>query len=747
MPTVIDELITVLSFRGDAEGITNTRTRLRGMSDDINAAARGLGILGGAITAIGGLSLGLGISWETAFTDVLKTVNGTDEELARIESRLREMAKTEVPLPVEGLAAITASAGQLGIATPVIDDFTKVIAQLGSTTNLATEQGAQDLARFANITQMSQDDFGRLGAAIVHLGNNFATTEAEIVEMSLRLAGAGNLVGLTEAQILSLATGLTSVGINAEAGGTAFSRVFTEMQKAVQTGGAELHLFNQLLGKDFAALFEAAPDRAVVEFIAALQGMIDSGGSVHEVLEELGFDSVRIRDSLLRSAGAGDLMADALRQGTQAWEENIALTREADLRYGTAASRIQFAKNQAKDLGITAGEILAPRLIEVLNVIQPLTEGLAEFAEEHPRVTQAVFIFGGVLLGLSAALFGVAAALRVLAFSLAPVTGLVNLLRGSTLLLRIQLLLLAVQQRITAAATWLLTAAQTGLAAVTNALTLANARAVIGLIAYRAAMIAGAVATGIATAAQLALNLAMSLNPITLIIIGIIALIAALIAVGYAIYRFRDAILDGLGAAWDWAKDNWPLLLGILTGPFGLAVYAIIRYKDQIIGIITGLIDRIKSIWPDSLGGFFGGVGSILGFAQGGVVPGPLGQPQAAIVHGGEIVLSQDMVRQMRVGANALTPLTADRIDSGRGGELFPADMIRRLAIGPGGLAPSLPSALGAGGGGGLVIGDINVTVTVADGSDGRTIGDAIAQRLRDEVEDLVADFDGPVLR
>ena len=187
---------------------------------DISAAARGLGLLGGAITAISGVALGFGISWETAFTDVLKTVNGTDEELAGIEARLREMAKLEVPLAAEDLAAIAASAGQLGILTPSITGFTKVIADLSATTNLAAEQGAQDLARFANITQMSQQDFDRLGAAIVHLGNNFATTEAEIVEMSLRLAGAGNLVGLTEAQILSLATGLTSVGVNAEAGGT-----------------------------------------------------------------------------------------------------------------------------------------------------------------------------------------------------------------------------------------------------------------------------------------------------------------------------------------------------------------------------------------------------------------------------------------------------------------------------------------------------------------------------------------------
>ena len=82
-------------------------------------------------------------------------------------------------------------------------------------------------------------DFDRLGSTVVDLGNNFATTEAEIVAMALRLAGAGDLIGLTEAQILGICHALTSVGVNAEAGGTAFSRIFTDIDKAVAKPAAK----------------------------------------------------------------------------------------------------------------------------------------------------------------------------------------------------------------------------------------------------------------------------------------------------------------------------------------------------------------------------------------------------------------------------------------------------------------------------------------------------------------------------
>ena len=182
-------------------------------------------------------------------------------------------------------------------------------------------------------------------------------------------------------------------------------------------------------------------------------------------------------------------------------------------------------------------------------------------------------------------------------------------------------------------------------------------------------MLAGAVATGVMTVAQWALNVALTANPIGVLIVGIGLLIAALIAVGFAVYKFRDEILTGLGAAWNWVKDNWPLLLAILTGPFGLAVFAIIKYKDEIIAIITGLVDKVKELWEpigDILGNVTGGaqsvvgtVGNVLGFAEGGIVPGPAGQARAAIVHGGEGIFPAHLMERLSMGPDALAPAFA----------------------------------------------------------------------------------------
>ena len=157
------------------------------------------------------------------------------------------------------IAAVAESAGQLGIQTDNILGFTKTIIDLSNATNLVGEEGASQLAKFANITQMSQKNFDRLGSTIVALGNNSATTEADIVAMATRIAGAGKQVGMTEANIMSFAAALSSVGIEAEAGGSSFSKVMLEMQMAIQSGSESVSDFAKVAGmstKDFAEKFK-----------------------------------------------------------------------------------------------------------------------------------------------------------------------------------------------------------------------------------------------------------------------------------------------------------------------------------------------------------------------------------------------------------------------------------------------------------------------------------------------------------
>ncbi len=344
-----------------------------------------------------------GINWESAWAGVEKTVDGTAKQMDDLSGGIRSMAK-EIPTGTTALADIAAQAGQLGIETDNILGFTRVIADLGETTNLGGE-AATSLARFANITQMNQKDFDRLGSSVVELGNTFATTEAEIVGMAMRLAGAGHQVGMSEADILGFSAALSSVGIEAEAGGSAFSKVMVEMQLAAETGGKKLESFARvagMTGAQFAQAFQTDAPAAINSFI---QGLTTGGESAIKVLDDMGISEVRMRDALLRASGAGDTFARAIASSNRAWKQNNALNAEAQTRYKTTASRLSTLGNQAKDFGISMSDFLLPAVEDGMGLLGGLMGTLDGMSDSSKQAAVNTALFAAAL-GPGLSIFG-----------------------------------------------------------------------------------------------------------------------------------------------------------------------------------------------------------------------------------------------------------------------------------------------------------------------------------------------------
>lgn len=317
-------------------------------------------VMGGAVAGSLIYATNRAIEFESSFAGVRKTVSGTDAELDEIAQGLRDMAK-EIPVNVNELNRIAESAGQLGIQRPAILGFTRTVAKLGVTTNLAGEQGAVAMARLGNIMQTSQGDFDRMGSTIVALGNAGASTESEIAEMGLRIAGAGAQINLSEGDVLGYANALSSVGVEAEAGGSAISRTFINIAEAVETGGEGLEDFATVAGmsaEQFQTAFRDDAAGATATFIEGLGGIKKAGGDVFGTLKQLGITEIRQRDALLRAAGAGDVLRDSLELGNQAWKENNALNAEAAKRFETTESEVQLLKNAVDDAAISIGQQL-----------------------------------------------------------------------------------------------------------------------------------------------------------------------------------------------------------------------------------------------------------------------------------------------------------------------------------------------------------------------------------------------------
>lgn len=283
--------------------------------------------------------------FEDAFAGVRKTVDDSEENLRKIEKGLIDMSK-RIPMAVKELWAIAEMGGQLGVPTQDLLTFTEAVAMLSVSTNLTSEAAATDFARISNITQEPLKNIDRMGSTVVALGNNFATTEREIVNFTTNIAGAGEIVGLTTPQIFAISTAFTSVGIEAEAGGTATQKVLLAINNAVNKWGKELQAYARISGQSADEFKKNWKDNAGEGFLAFVQGLQNAGQDANLVLEEMGLKDVRLQKAFLSLANAGDLLNNALATANLAREENNALQEEADKRFQTTTSQIQIQKNK-----------------------------------------------------------------------------------------------------------------------------------------------------------------------------------------------------------------------------------------------------------------------------------------------------------------------------------------------------------------------------------------------------------------
>lgn len=351
------------------------------------AIATAAGVATLAIGATTAAAIAVGTEFETAFAGVKKTIEATEEEYAVLRQDIRDMSK-EIPSTSVEIAGVMEIAGQLGIAKDSLTDFTEVMINLGVSTNMVAEDAATALAKFANVTNMANYDelgvsnYERLGSVIVDLGNNFATTEQDIVDMATNLAATGDMVGLSQAQIMALATAMSATGIKAEKGGTAMSKLLRKIQLAIETGSDSLEQYAKvadMTSEQFSQTFEEDAVVALSAFIDGLNDTERNGMSAIAVLDEMGLSEVRLSDVILRLANSEGIMSNAIDMANTAWEENIALQTEANKRYETAESQLRILGNSIKDLGITAYDELREPFVGTISTI---TEKVNELNED-----------------------------------------------------------------------------------------------------------------------------------------------------------------------------------------------------------------------------------------------------------------------------------------------------------------------------------------------------------------------------
>lgn len=323
------------------------------------------------------------IEFEDAWTGVTKTVNATPQQFEKINAGLKKLAQT-TSSTYQDIAHYAELAGQMGIPTDSIVGFTKTITELGDTTNLVGEEAAQSIAKFSNVmvsqSKKTNTYYSRLGSTIVDLGNKFSTTEADIMDMATRLGVAGKMVGFNSNQVLGLSTALSSLGIEAAAGGGSVSKMLKTIDIAVSTGNDSLSDFAEVSGMTSQQFQKAWGEDAAGTFLKFVQG-IGKSGDVTKTLNDLGITEIRQAQAMGALAQSSDILASALNVSKNAWNDNTAMANEAEKRYATLKSQLSQTWEAIKQAGDELGQAFAPTLTDLLKIVKKAANAFSDLDE------------------------------------------------------------------------------------------------------------------------------------------------------------------------------------------------------------------------------------------------------------------------------------------------------------------------------------------------------------------------------
>lgn len=391
--------------------LQETGQNVRAFGETVDTFTKPVQYAATALAAGAVASTKFAIDFESAFAGVTKTVDGTPEQLETLRQGIIDLSTTgingrnAIGMTTSELSDLAAMGGQLGIQTDNLLEFTEVMAQLGTATNIQGETGAAELARFMNVMGESQGNIRNVSSAIVDLGNNSATTEAEILQMAQRMGGYSASVGISTQDTLGYSAALSSLGVEAEAGGSAVGRTWMGISTAVSEGGDTLKAFAKISGKTSEEFANQWKTDASGTFLDVLQGLHDSDDIVKS-LSDLGINNTLDIQAMMKLANGIDLVKSSLQRSNSAYAENTALQNEFDTRAETTGEQLKVTRNNLMEAGRSLGESFLPIVQDGSAKVKEFAQNIANMSDENKRtlinVGTGVVAFGALSKGISA---------------------------------------------------------------------------------------------------------------------------------------------------------------------------------------------------------------------------------------------------------------------------------------------------------------------------------------------------------
>jgi TP901 family phage tail tape measure protein len=616
----MNEVFTLLPSASEAA--------MAGMTSDVKTFSKEFGVLPREVVPALYQALSAGVPKDNVF------------EFLEASQMAARGGVTELSTAVSGISGVVNAYGADVISAAAASDLMFTTVRLGTTTFGALASQLGDVTPIAGALGVT---FGEVSAAMAASTAITGNTMKSATGLKSMLAELGK-EGQHAADIFTDMAGESFTDFIA-GGGTLVDALNLMKTGAEESGMSVLDLFGGIEAGSTALQLAGS-----AKFASNLDEMTDSAGATQAAFErmETGVAPVLNRLKANLSVGLiniGEKLAPAVEDislGVLAISQNMDSLASFSTAVGTVFGWEEDSENTRRLQATLEGLLAASETVfdglsaALRNVGDVSSEVLGFLSDDSILAKVSLVALGTVATGILTAQVimwtnaGVAAlrsaAKQVAAWTMTRVSAITSAattayVAGLYVASWIGMGAAAVAQGARIVATWILMSAR---AIVSGAVAVAQGALVV---ASWAAMGARAVASGaviliqggLVAASWIFMGITAMANGIMIAAAWLLALgpvglvIAALVAVGavFAILwmkseKFRDIVTGAINGVWsgikfayEWVKNNWPLLLAILTGPFGLAVLAITKNFDTIKSVFKGVINWFIDKWND----------------------------------------------------------------------------------------------------------------------------------------------------
>lgn len=396
------------------------------------------GAIAGAAAAV---PLKFAIDEESTNAEIAKVADfANDKQKKEVTDSLKKMITTEIPMSYQEIGELAAAGAQGGIETVDLSKFSELAAKMGVAFDMEAGEAGQKMANWKAAFGMDMNELKALGDKVNYLGNNSAASASSISNVISRVGALGEVAGVGSGEVAGLGAAMIAMGTQDDVAATGIKKVLTTLAAG---GNKATKNYLGMGGADLSKAMKADGAGTIIDVFEKIKALNpeEQTAALKDIFGQQNIGSIA---PLLNNL---DLVKEYLGMVGDKSKYSGSMQKEFEAQAGTTANQLKILGNQAKDAGMVVGGIMLPYFKKGVEKLQEFALKAKAFAEEHPKMMEAILKIAGVIAGLAVAVpivLSLYNAFKTLGLAFNIVKGLTKLLMANPMVAGIMLAVAAV---------------------------------------------------------------------------------------------------------------------------------------------------------------------------------------------------------------------------------------------------------------------------------------------------------------